>query len=63
MAGTPEYERAKARVMRSPKLRPLADYILADFSEPDHYHWVATALVRDILPWAKRIEAECKEVQ
>ena len=43
MAGTDEYERARARVMRSTKLRPLADYILADFREPHHYEWVAPA--------------------
>lgn len=59
MAGTDEYERAKARVMRSPKLRPLADYILADFRESDHYEWVATASVADIHDWAKTIKREC----
>lgn len=59
MPGTDEYERAKARVMRSPKLRPLADYILADFREPDHFQWVATARVSEIADWAQTIKRDC----
>lgn len=58
MPGTDEYERAKARVMRSPTLRPLADYILADFREPDHFQWVATARVADIADWAQTIKRD-----
>lgn len=59
MPGTDEYERAKARVMRSPKLRPLADYILADLGDPDHFQWVATARVADIADWAQTIQRDC----
>lgn len=58
MPGTDEYERAKARVMRSPKLRPLADYILADLGDPDHFQWVATARVAEIADWAETIKRE-----
>jgi len=48
------YAKAHRRVMRSPRLRPLADAIMANYGE-DHYRWAATALVRDILPWARKV--------
>lgn len=57
MTGDAQYERAKARVMRSPKLRPLAEYILVDWGE-DHFKWVATARIGDIADWAQTIKRD-----
>jgi hypothetical protein len=47
------YAKAYRRVMRSPRLRPLADVILADYEDTDHYTWVATARVSTIYLWAQ----------
>jgi len=47
------YARAHRRVMRSPRLRPLADVILADYEDRDHYRWVATAAIYTIYLWAQ----------
>jgi hypothetical protein len=51
------YARAHRRVMRSPRLRPLADVILADYDDTDHYRWVATAAVWTIYLWAHFCDA------
>ena len=48
------YDRAAARVDASPALCPHRDVILADWPQGDeHWRWVATAPVRDILSWVE----------
>ena len=49
--------KAEARVDSSPRLRRYADIIFADWSEGnDHWRWVTTARVSEIVEWAKQIK-------
>lgn len=47
------FDRAEARVDRSPALRQYKDFILADWPEGDeHLRWVCRAPVKEIIEWA-----------
>jgi hypothetical protein len=53
------FDRARARVDRSPRLRPYFDIIFADWSPwPDHLRWVARGRVGEIESWAKQIRRD-----
>jgi len=53
------YERAERRVNRSPQLSQHAETCLYDWPEGDeHYNWIATAKVSEIVDWAKAVEKE-----
>lgn len=48
------YKIAAARVDDNPKLAAHRDFILADWPEGDeHWEWVATAPVDEIVDWAE----------
>lgn len=59
------YDRAKARVQETPELQPHTDIIVEyDWNDSDHYHWVETAPIAEILRWAEEIrENEQNEQQ
>jgi len=51
------YERAEARINRTPSLEPYRATFLYDWPEGDeHYRWVATAPVAELLDWAQTVE-------
>ncbi len=53
------YEQAKARMISSPDLQRYADTILAYWPEEDeHWDWVATGPIEEVIAWAKKIEGE-----
>jgi hypothetical protein len=57
---SPAGEAATDRVNNSPDLQPYYDIlILYDWHEPesDHFRWVATAPIAEILTWAEEILA------
>ena len=46
------YEMAVHKVDHSPKLRPYADFILADWTEGDeHLRWIIYSSIKEILNW------------
>jgi hypothetical protein len=54
--------KAKTRVDSSPRLRRYANIIFDDWPEGDeHFQWVATARVSEIVEWAKQIEEDSDE--
>ena len=54
---------ADARMRQSAALARHSATIDADWSETDHYRWVATAPEREIVRWAEAIEAEAVYVR
>ena len=59
----PYAEMAADRVDATPKLRPYRD-ILIEYDWPnqaEHWQWVATASISEILDWAENIRAAEKE--
>ncbi len=53
------FDRARARVDRSPRLRPYSDIIFADWSPwPDHLRWVIRGRVGEIEAWAQQIKED-----
>jgi hypothetical protein len=53
------YDKARARVDRSPRMRPYGDIIFADWSPwPDHLRWVIAGKVSEIVAWAKQIRED-----
>lgn len=48
-------DRAGERISRDGRLSRYCDILLYDWTEPDHYHWVATAPIEEILDWAQRV--------
>lgn len=46
------YEAARSRVANDEQLAPFAEFILADWPEgEDHWEWVATAPIAEIIEW------------
>lgn len=58
------YERARKRVNGSLTLHPHFNFILcSDFPEgDDHYRWVATAKISEIMDWVLTCEAVDAEI-
>lgn len=53
------WEKAKARVDRSPRLRKYKSIILSDgYVDDDHLRWVVDAKVGEIEAWAKQIKED-----
>jgi hypothetical protein len=53
------YDDAAARVDHSPRLSAHRASILHDWPEgEDHWRWVCTAKVSEIVDWAETVEAE-----
>lgn len=51
------FDRASARVNKSPQLRPHSQVILYDWPQgKKHWQWVATAPIKEILDWIKSVE-------
>jgi ribulose-5-phosphate 4-epimerase/fuculose-1-phosphate aldolase len=57
-----EYARedAKARIDATPELDAHSDTILYDWYEEDHWEWVCTATVAEIVDWAEAVEREAE---
>ena len=56
------YERACDRVFATPELKAHADIILEDWREGrEHWQWVATAPVAEIVSWAEAVTPEKEE--
>ena len=55
-----DYELAEARVNQDSEMLRLQSIILhSEWTEEDHYDWVATAPREDILKWALEIDRNC----
>lgn len=53
---TTAYDRAVARVDATPELAPYRDLLVEyDWNELDHYDWVATAPVAELVDWAETV--------
>jgi hypothetical protein len=50
------YEKAMARLDAESELNTHRDTITSDWNESDHWEWVATAEVKEIVDWAEEIE-------
>jgi len=50
------YEDAERRVNETPELEPHRDTILYDWDEAEHWEWVCTAPVAEIVSWARAVE-------
>ncbi len=62
--GTSPAIMAKARVSTSPQLVPHAATIFADWNEGDeHWRWIASAPVAEIVAWAEVVEGDKEQVQ
>lgn len=57
MPKTDWHERAHKRVANTPELTSYTSTILYDYHEEDHWEWVATAPVSEIVDWAKTVDA------
>jgi hypothetical protein len=44
---------AIARISDTPELQPYREFILDDWADPDHYYWVASAPLQEVLSWAE----------
>jgi len=61
MTDLTEYGKAERRVNETPALGPYRDVILYDWPEGDeHWQWVQTAPVAEIVDWAETIESQEK---
>lgn len=58
----PQYtrENARARIDTTPELDAHRDTILYDWYEEDHWQWVCTAPVDEIVDWAETVEREAE---
>lgn len=54
---------AEQRIANSAALSRHTAIIFYDWPETDHYQWVATALEREIVDWARRTEEAAYEVE
>ncbi len=55
---TSSYDRAETRINETPELDQYRETCLYDWNEGDeHYTWIATAPVTEIIDWAQTIEA------
>lgn len=52
---------ARQRVEGSPILSSYADTVFADWSDPGHAKWVATASMREVVSWAKATHEAAQE--
>lgn len=50
-------DRARARVNAVPDLTAHRSTIMYGWTEPEHWEWVATAPVAEIVDWAEVVEA------
>lgn len=56
---TNEYKSAEQRIKNTPKLQPFETTLLYEWPEGnEHYEWVATAPLAEIIDWAKTIEGD-----
>jgi len=54
-----EFETARRRVESEPRLEQYASLILDDWDEgAEHWQWVATASIDEIVEWAETIDGE-----
>lgn len=58
-----EYERAVVRINTTPGLEQYRDILLYDWPESEHWDWVASASVEDIIQWADDIRAAEAEAE
>ena len=58
------HERASERVAATPELDAHSEHVLYDWPEgDDHWEWVATAPVAEILAWCRDTEPEPLEAE
>lgn len=49
------YDRAANRVNKNKRLAAHAAIILYDWNDPEHWEWVATAPISEIVDWAEAV--------
>lgn len=55
------YDKAMVRLDAEPALDAHRDTITSDWNETDHWQWIATAEISEIVAWAEEIEANDAE--
>ena len=56
---TVDYKRAEQRINDTPELQPHRETCLHEWAEGDeHYEWIATAPIAEIVSWAQTIESD-----
>jgi hypothetical protein len=50
------YEKAEQRINKNKRLQEFRKVFLYDWNDPEHYEWVATAKISELLDWAAAVD-------